>query len=263
MKKTFQAYFPHLQKGAHSGLPHSVKVSTHSNSNLLAVFIPYDIVVTIIVIATRLWRILGFFLAGVEEQEEPVTLLCAEKGEGGRSHQGGKDVLLVLLLQKQQHVRHQQHQDVWRESGQHQRPGQRLASFLGVRPELFSPDDSLPSGRFLLPCSLPPAVLTAQKCPGKRCLYHQIKQLLGQRRLGVGGVTSASEENPLHPAEAGSVTWRLLTPGALQTSPGCIIVHINITRTCIFLGERVQNFREHEKHSQSGRGSPLNSMPHN
>lgn len=40
-------------------------------------------------------------------------LVHARKGEGGRSHQGRKDVLLVLLLEKYQHVCHQEHEHIW------------------------------------------------------------------------------------------------------------------------------------------------------
>lgn len=43
---------------------------------------------------------------------------CGEGREAeGAAHQHGEGVFLVLLLQEHQHVRHQQHQDVWGERG--------------------------------------------------------------------------------------------------------------------------------------------------
>lgn len=70
------------------------------------------------------WSVPGCFRAQAGKQEGPKTLARAEKG-GGRPHQGRKDVLLVLLLEKHQHICHQQHQHIWRgtevDSSQHGR----------------------------------------------------------------------------------------------------------------------------------------------
>lgn len=47
----------------------------------------------------------------------PETPLRGGDEEVGQAHQHGEGVFLVLLLQEDEHVGHQQHQDVWGESG--------------------------------------------------------------------------------------------------------------------------------------------------
>lgn len=79
----------------------------------------------------------------------------AEKG-GGRPHQDRKAVLLVLLLEKHQHICHEQHQHIW--WGQ-----RRRAVSLGASEQGFSHEDRPTPAFFLAP--LPSAPSTCADLP--------------------------------------------------------------------------------------------------